>query len=125
MTCDSRHLPLFNGPNLDFKRTSIRGQTVRYIYKIPTSSRGFLRAIFAFLFPVFLSAQQDILLRATTVMGPGKDFEKGLVIMHPPVFEQDQDLFIFDFFFESKQFIYSVRNVHSRETEQHYLNIVM
>ena len=28
-------------------------------------------------------------------------------------------------FFESKQFIYSVRNVHSRETEQHYLNIVM
>ena len=31
----------------------------------------------------------------------------------------------FFFFFESKQFIYSVRNVHSRETEQHYLNIVM
>ena len=29
------------------------------------------------------------------------------------------------FFFESKHFIYSVRNVHSRETEQHYLNIVM
>ena len=29
------------------------------------------------------------------------------------------------FFFESEQFIYSVRNVHSRETEQHYLNIVM
>ena len=28
-------------------------------------------------------------------------------------------------FFESKHFIYSVRNVHSRETEQHYLNIVM
>ena len=31
----------------------------------------------------------------------------------------------FFFFFESKHFIYSVRNVHSRETEQHYLNIVM
>ena len=29
------------------------------------------------------------------------------------------------FFFESKHFIYSVCNVHSRETEQHYLNIVM
>ena len=29
------------------------------------------------------------------------------------------------FFFESKYFIYTVRNVHSRETEQHYLNIVM
>ena len=29
------------------------------------------------------------------------------------------------FFFESKHFIYTVRNVHSRETEQHYLNIVM
>ena len=28
-------------------------------------------------------------------------------------------------FFESKHFIYSVRNVHSRETEQHYLNILM
>ena len=31
----------------------------------------------------------------------------------------------FFFFFESKHFIYSVRNVHSKETEQHYLNIVM
>ena len=31
----------------------------------------------------------------------------------------------YNFFFESKHFIYSVRNVHSRETEQHYLNIVM
>ena len=29
------------------------------------------------------------------------------------------------FFFESKHFIYSLRNVHSRETEQHYLNIFM
>ena len=29
------------------------------------------------------------------------------------------------FFCESKQLIYSVRNVQSRETEQHYLNIVM
>ena len=29
------------------------------------------------------------------------------------------------FFFESKHFIYSVRNVHNRETEQHYLNIVI
>ena len=28
-------------------------------------------------------------------------------------------------FFESKHFIYSVRNAHSRETKQHYLNIVM
>ena len=33
--------------------------------------------------------------------------------------------FVFFFFFESKHFIYSVRNVHSLETEQHYLNIVM
>ena len=29
------------------------------------------------------------------------------------------------FFFESKHFIYSFRNVHNGETEQHYLNIVM
>ena len=28
-------------------------------------------------------------------------------------------------FFESTHFIYIVRNVHSRETERHYLNIVM
>ena len=28
------------------------------------------------------------------------------------------------FFFESKHFIYIVRNFHSRETEQHFLNIV-
>ena len=31
----------------------------------------------------------------------------------------------FFLFFESEYFIYSVRNIHSRETEQHYLNIVM
>ena len=35
------------------------------------------------------------------------------------------NLGLYDFFFESEQFTYSVRNVHSRETEQHYLNIVM
>ena len=39
--------------------------------------------------------------------------------------EQEDNNDIITFFFESKHFIYSVRNVHSRETEQHYLNIVM